>query len=199
MTRSFLPSLFIEQRFHPGKGKPRRLTTAVPWFQAPPGTYLSRRAVTLWETGYCLCLQLLCSVQRFCPRERQALKTKSFIVLSGENDFVCNRLWRILCLRALLKRTEILVKVTEKTLKSPWYESMYACSVAKSCPALQTPWTVALQASLSIGFSREEYCYFLVQGIFSTQGLNTHVLHLLHWQADSLPLSHLGSPWYKQK
>ena len=92
VTRSFLPSLFIEQRFHPGKGKPRRLTTTVPWFQAPPGTYLSRRAVTLWETGYCLCLQLLCSVQRFCPRERQALKTKSFIVLSGENDFMCNRL-----------------------------------------------------------------------------------------------------------
>ena len=27
-------------------------------------------------------------------------------------------------------------------------------------------------------------CHFLLQGIFSTQGLN---LHLLHWQADSLP------------
>ena len=31
-------------------------------------------------------------------------------------------------------------------------------------------------------------CHFLPQGIFPTQGLN---LHLLHWQADSLPLSHL--------
>ena len=28
-------------------------------------------------------------------------------------------------------------------------------------------------------------------GIFPDQGLN---LHLLHWQADSSPLSHLGSP-----
>ena len=29
--------------------------------------------------------------------------------------------------------------------------------VAKSCPILETPWTVALQAPLSIGFSRQEY------------------------------------------
>ena len=38
-------------------------------------------------------------------------------------------------------------------------------------------------------------CHFLLQGIFPTQGSNPHcLLHLLHWQADSLPLSHLGSP-----
>ena len=30
-------------------------------------------------------------------------------------------------------------------------------------------------------------------GIFPTQGLNPHLLCLLHRQADSLPLSHLGS------
>ena len=29
--------------------------------------------------------------------------------------------------------------------------------VAKSCPTLATPWTVARQASLSMGFSRQEY------------------------------------------
>ena len=34
-------------------------------------------------------------------------------------------------------------------------------------------------------------CHFLLQGIFPTQGSN---LHLLHWQAGSLPLSHQGSP-----
>ena len=34
-------------------------------------------------------------------------------------------------------------------------------------------------------------CHFLLQEIFLTQGSNPH---LLHWQADSLPLSHLGSP-----
>ena len=37
-------------------------------------------------------------------------------------------------------------------------------------------------------------CYFLLQGIFLTQGSNTHLLCLLHWQVNSLPLLHLGSP-----
>ena len=35
---------------------------------------------------------------------------------------------------------------------------------------------------------------FLLQGIFLTQGSNSCFLNLLHWQADSLPLCHLGSP-----
>ena len=34
-------------------------------------------------------------------------------------------------------------------------------------------------------------CHCLLQGVFSTQGLN---LHLLHWQVGSSPLSHQGSP-----
>ena len=34
-------------------------------------------------------------------------------------------------------------------------------------------------------------CHFLLQGIFLTQGLNPC---LPHWQVDSLPLSHQGSP-----
>ena len=45
-------------------------------------------------------------------------------------------------------------------------------------------------------------CHFLLQGTFpekiqgrsSTQGSNLSLQHLLHWQADSLPLSHQGSP-----
>ena len=40
-------------------------------------------------------------------------------------------------------------------------------------------------------------CHFLLQGIFLTQGSNPHLLHLLHWQVDSLPLCHLGSPGNK--
>jgi len=37
-------------------------------------------------------------------------------------------------------------------------------------------WTVARQASLSVGFPRQEYC-FLLQGIFWIQGSNRSVLH----------------------
>ena len=57
-----------------------------------------------------------------------------------------------------------------------------------------TPWTIARQAPLSMGFSRQEYCSefpFASPGIFLTQGSN---LGLLPWQADSLLLRHLGSP-----
>ena len=35
--------------------------------------------------------------------------------------------------------------------------------------------------------------HFLLQGIFLTQELNKHLLHLQHWQAASLPLCTLGS------
>ena len=58
-----------------------------------------------------------------------------------------------------------------------------------------TPWTVAYQAPLSLGFSRQEYwsglpC--LLQGIFPTQGLN---LNLLHCRCFLYCLSHQGSPF----
>ena len=72
-----------------------------------------------------------------------------------------------------------------------------SCSVLKSCLTLCDPWTVVRQAPLSMEFSREEYwkelLHFLLQGIFSAQGLHLHLLHLLHWQANSLPLRHPGS------
>ena len=45
-------------------------------------------------------------------------------------------------------------------------------SVTQSCPTLATPWTAALQAPLSMEFSSQEYCHFLLQGIFLTQGSN---------------------------
>ena len=60
-----------------------------------------------------------------------------------------------------------------------------------------TLWTVAHQAPLSWdspGKNTGMGCHFLLQGIFLTQGSNPHLLCLLHWQADSLPLVPLGKP-----
>ena len=37
-------------------------------------------------------------------------------------------------------------------------------------------------------------CHFLLHRVFLIQGSNPCVLHLLHCQADSLPLSYLGNP-----
>ena len=62
----------------------------------------------------------------------------------------------------------------------------------QSCVTFYDPQTVAHQTPLSMGFSRQEYrsgLPFPTPGIFPNQG-PTWVL--LHWQADSLPLSHLG-------
>ena len=59
-----------------------------------------------------------------------------------------------------------------------------------------TPWTVALQAPLSMGFSRQEYWSGLPfpPGDLPDLWIKPMTLCLLHRQADSLPLYHLGSP-----
>ena len=51
--------------------------------------------------------------------------------------------------------------------------------------------TVTHQTPLSVGFSRHTGvdCHALLQGIFPTQGSDLCLLHLLRWQADSLPLA----------
>ena len=55
-----------------------------------------------------------------------------------------------------------------------------------------TPWAVACQAPLSMGFSMQEIPEWVAisfsQGIFLTQGWNPCFLCLLHWWADSSPL-----------
>ena len=58
------------------------------------------------------------------------------------------------------------------------------------------PWTVACQAPLSMEFSRQEYWSglpFPSPGDLPNPGIEPRLLCLLHWQADSLPLNHLGS------
>ena len=63
---------------------------------------------------------------------------------------------------------------------------------------LVTPWTSTLLCPWTFpGKNPEAGCHFLLQGIFSTQGLKLHLWRLLHWPAGSLPLCHLGSPVLK--
>ena len=59
--------------------------------------------------------------------------------------------------------------------------------VAKSCPTLATPWTVARQAPLSMGFSKQEYWSglpFPSPGDLPNPGIEPRSPAL---QADSLP------------
>ena len=73
---------------------------------------------------------------------------------------------------------------------------MHACMLRYFSHAqlLASPWTIAHQAPLSMGFSSQE-CWnewpFPLQRIFLTQGLNPS---LLNWQVDSLSSGPPGKP-----
>ena len=69
-----------------------------------------------------------------------------------------------------------------------------SCSAAQRCLTLcHTVETAAPQAFCPWDFPGRNSrvgCHMLLQGIFLTQGSNLCLLCLLHWQVDSLPLSH---------
>ena len=72
----------------------------------------------------------------------------------------------------------------------------YVC--AQSCRTLCNPMDCSPAGSsvhgISPGKNTGVGCHFQLQGVFLTQGLNPRLLHLLHWQVDSLPLCHLVRP-----
>ena len=92
--------------------------------------------------------------------------------------------------------TETLYPLNNNSSISPPAAPVVKCcfSCVRLCVTL---WTVAHQASLSMGFSRQLWSGlpFLLQGTFPTQGSNLHLLCLLHWQAGSLPLVLPGKPF----
>ena len=71
------------------------------------------------------------------------------------------------------------------------------CLIAKLCPTLCDPMDYCPPGFSVHGISQAKIlvcCHILLQGIFPTQKSNLSLLCLLHWQADSSPLSHVGSP-----
>ena len=71
------------------------------------------------------------------------------------------------------------------------------CSVTQSCLTICDPMDYSYQATLSVGFPRQEYSSglpFPTPGHFPDSGIKPHLLHLLHWQEGSLPLHHLRNP-----
>ena len=57
------------------------------------------------------------------------------------------------------------------------------CVCVLSCSVVSDSLRLHNQAPLSMELSRQDYwsgCHFLLQEIFATQGLNPHLLHLLH-------------------
>ena len=85
--------------------------------------------------------------------------------------------------------------VAKSQTQLKWFSSSSSSGLdTKSCPTLGTPQTVACQVPLSMGFSRRGYWSglpFPSPGDLPDPGIERASPA---WQADSLPLSHLGSP-----
>ena len=83
----------------------------------------------------------------------------------------------------------------------------HSCTISRLCVCVQmlshvqlfvTSWNIAYQASLSMGFLRQEYWSglpFPPPGIFLIQGSNLHLLCLLHCRRVLYLLSHWKSPY----
>ena len=81
---------------------------------------------------------------------------------------------------------------------------MHVCVLSRFSPVwlFATLWTVAHQAPLSMGFSRQEYWSGLPcppPGVVPDPGIGSMSPVSPALQADSLPLSHWGSPMYMHK
>ena len=88
------------------------------------------------------------------------------------------------------------------------YHTRWLCGFSNVCKLalMLSRWVVSdsdpMDCSLSGSFCPWNFpvkntrvdCHFLLQEIFPTQELNPRLLRLQHWQANSLPLSHLGIP-----
>ena len=78
------------------------------------------------------------------------------------------------------------------SLKHKTFMCVHA-KLLRSCPTLCNPTRLFCPCD-SPGMNTGVGCHALLQGIFLTQGLNSHLLYLLHCQVGSLPLVPPGEP-----
>ena len=91
---------------------------------------------------------------------------------------------------------KIKIKKKEKGLGKPGRPGVGSCGHCCSVMSDSLPphglWPARLLCPWNFpGDNTGVGCHFLLQGIFPTQGWHPHLLGLLHWQADSLPLQKL--------
>ena len=106
-------------------------------------------------------------------------------------------IWDIICLHC-----GRWTYISTSTLAVQHTSTVYtcACSVAQSCPTLCIPMDdYSPPGSCVHGVIQARILEWVA--ISSCRGSSpprhqTHILWLLHWQVDSLPLSHLGNPYY---
>ena len=88
----------------------------------------------------------------------------------------------------------------DEVRKAVQSEFSSVCVCSQSHLALCDPMDCSPPGSSPMGLPKQEYWsglhFFLLQGIFPSQGSNMHLLYLLHWQANSLPIVPPGKPNY---
>ena len=88
--------------------------------------------------------------------------------------------------------TSYIIKELQSTTMRYYYIPI-SSSVAQSCLTLWGPMDCRPPGSAAHGIFQTKVLKWgaisYTRGVFQTQGLNLHFLHLLHWQTDPLPLS----------
>ena len=113
------------------------------------------------------------------------------LIFPGQRQFVAIKIFVLLRKRTYewwllyISLTQILIAVS-------------CCLVTKLCLTFQSPWIVKPTTLFCLwNFPSKNTgmgCHFLLWEIFTTQGSQLHLLHLLHWQAYSLPSEPPGKP-----
>ena len=144
-------------------------------------------------------------------RRRGQQRTRELDGITDSMDLSLSKLWKI---RWRTGKPGVLQSMGSQRLGHDWvteqqqqpiYTVLYSgftifpcCCCFSHVWLFVTPWTVACQVPLSMGSPGKNIgvgCHALLQGIFLIQLLNPHLLCLLHWQVDSLPLGPPGKPY----
>ena len=157
-------------------------------FWWPDSRVLDRLILLTWSRGIRPTWVLLACIQRKWLGSTHTLRVEVFALVCNSNSGTISKDTNCLFIRfwgySWFSFRNLL----------PCYEVCMCVQLLSRVQLFATTWTVAHQASRSMGFSRQGYWSdlpFPTAGDLLTQRLN---LHLLHWQVDSLPLSYLGSP-----
>ena len=114
---------------------------------------------------------------------------RSFLPLGKHGDCITTK-WCI-----ITKKQEENNTIVQRTISTILITNICVC-VLSHIQLFAAPWTVTRQAPLSMGFPRQE-CWsrlpFPTPGDLPNPGIEPHLQHLLHWQVDTLSLSHQGS------
>ena len=114
-----------------------------------------------------------------------ALQADSFHLNHQGTEKVLNK-WQLLLLD--------IMNLTLKAILNIWFVVCACLVTSDSLPPYELYPTRLLCPCDSPGKYTGEHCHFLFQGIFLIQGSNPHLLCFLHWQVNSITLSHLGRP-----